>query len=139
MEPYPTLSELNASLSGTLMEALGIRYTLATPGRVEGEMPVDGRTSQPFGVLHGGASLALAETLAGLGGSLHCAAGEVPLGMQVSAQHVGTAPLGAVVRGVATPIHLGRTTQVWNVDILLLPEERLLSTVRVTNAIRKKK
>lgn len=139
MEPYPTLSELNASLSGTLMEALGIRYTLATPGRVEGEMAVDGRTSQPFGVLHGGASLALAETLAGLGGSLNCAEDEVTLGMQVSAQHVGSAPWGARVRGVATPIHLGRTTQVWNVDILLLPEGRLLSTVRVVNAIRKKK
>lgn len=121
------------------MEALGIRYTRVTPNRVEGEMDVDGRTCQPFGVLHGGASLALAETLAGLAGSLNCAEGEVVLGMQVSAQHVSSAPWGAVVRGVATPVHLGRTTQVWNVDILLLPQDRLLSTVRVVNAIRKKK
>ncbi len=132
-----SLEELNASNKGTLMESLGIRYTSVTPERVEAEMPVDERTRQPFGILHGGATLALAETLAGMGSYMNCAEGEVSVGMQVSCNHISSAVEGDSVTGVATPIHIGRTTHVWNIDISSR-KGRLISSIRLMNFIIKK-
>lgn len=129
-----SIDALNARSSGTLMEALGIRYTLATAERVEAVMAVDERTCQPFGILHGGASLALAETLAGLGSMLALGKGGSAVGAQVSANHVGKAMMGDTVKAVATPIHLGYRTHVWNVDIETA-EGRPVSTIRVTNCV----
>lgn len=100
----------------TLMDALGIELTETTKQRVAGRMPVDGRTLQAFGLLHGGASVALAETLASIAGFLNSAEGETVVGLEINANHLRSARSGYVT-GVATPVHIGRRTQVWSIDI----------------------
>ena len=101
----------------TLLEALGIEVTLATRERVEARMPVDRRTHQPFGLLHGGASVALAETVASVGGHMNVdPALEHVVGLEINANHLRGKRDGEV-RAVATPIHVGRRTQVWDVRI----------------------
>lgn len=132
------LDALNAQSGDTLMGNLGIQYTFAGPGRVEATMPVDQRTRQPFGILAGGASLALAETLAGLGSMIACPPDEYAVGVQVSGNHVSSAFDGDTVRGIATAVHLGRRSHVWNVDIFT-STGKLVSSVRVMNSILKKR
>ena len=129
-----SIEELNRGSVNTLVGNLGIRYTLVSEGRVEATMPVDKRTRQPFGVLHGGATLALAETVAGMGSLLICKQDEVVAGMQVSGNHISTALEGDTVRAVATIIHRGRSTHVWNIDIFT-STAKLVSTVRIVNSI----
>ena len=100
-------------------------------------MPVDERTRQPFGILHGGASLALAETVAGLGSMILCKPDEIVVGMQVSGNHISSAHEGDTVRAVATIVHKGRSSHVWNVDVFT-STAKLVSSVRVVNSILKK-
>ncbi len=132
-----TLQDINKKNEGTLMESLGIEYTFIGEGRVEATMPVDSRTMQPFGILHGGATIALAETICGVGSILLCEEDEVSRGMQVSANHVYAARSG-YVKGIATLLHKGRSTHVWNIDVFT-DDEKLVSSVRITNSIIKKK
>ena len=84
------IDALNAQSGTTLMGNLGIQYTFASANRVEATMPVDHRTRQPFGILHGGATLALAETVAGLGSMIACQPDEAVVGMQVSGNHISS-------------------------------------------------
>lgn len=132
------LEQLNARAKHALMGNLGIQYTYASETRVEATMPVDERTRQPFGILHGGATLALAETVAGLGSMILAKPDEIVVGMQVSGSHVSSAHEGDTVRAVGTIIHKGRSSHVWNVDIFT-STDKLVSTVRVINSILKKK
>lgn len=132
------LDLLNKSSENALMGNLGIQYTYAAEGRVEATMPVDRRTRQPFGILHGGASLALAETLAGLGSMMLAAPDEMVVGMQVSGNHISSAHEGDAVRGICTIIHKGRSSHIWNVDILT-STDKLVSSIRVMNSILKKR
>jgi 1,4-dihydroxy-2-naphthoyl-CoA hydrolase len=104
------------SLDQTLIGALGIQLTEMTKQRVSGTMPVDARTHQPFGLLHGGASVALAETLASVAGQLNVGEGEMCVGLEINANHLRGVRSG-IVTGVATPVHVGRRTQVWSIDI----------------------
>jgi uncharacterized protein (TIGR00369 family) len=100
-----------------LSDNLGITLEELTPKRVVGTMPVDQRTRQPFGILHGGASVALAETLASLGASANVdLTTSVAVGLEINANHIRSKREGTV-RGVATPVHVGRTTQVWTIEI----------------------
>ena len=131
-----TLEQLNEQSRGTLIDTLGIRYTLATPERVEAVMVVNERTRQPFGILHGGAALALAETVAGLGSMLVLGEGGSAVGMQVSGSHVSSARDGEQVRAVATPVHIGFRTHVWNIEVEEVRSARRISTVRVTNMVK---
>jgi uncharacterized protein (TIGR00369 family) len=131
------LVEMNKRAEHALMGHLGIQYTYASEGRVEATMPVDERTRQPFGILHGGATLALAETVAGLGSMILCQPDETMVGMQVSGNHVSSAREGDTVRAVATIIHKGRSSHVWNVDIFT-STDKLVSTVRVINSVIKR-
>lgn len=131
------LDLLNKTNKNTLMEQLGIEYTELSKGVIKGQMPVDHRTLQPVGILHGGASLAFAESLAGMGSTLLIDLKKfISVGSQVSANHVGMAVKG-VVTGEARIIHQGKTTHLWNVDIKN-EEGKLVSSVRVTNLIIKK-
>ncbi len=132
------LDQLNLRARHALMGHLGIQYTYASEDRVEATMPVDERTRQPFGILHGGATLALAETVAGLGSMILAKPDEVVVGMQVSGNHLSSAHEGDTVRAVATIIHKGRSSHVWNVDVFT-STDKLVSSIRVVNSILKKK
>ncbi|MDL2265185.1 Cof-type HAD-IIB family hydrolase [Parabacteroides sp. OttesenSCG-928-G07] len=132
------LDELNARAKHALMGNLGIQYTYADQERVEATMPVDVRTRQPFGILHGGATLALAETVAGLGSMILCQPDEVVVGMQVSGNHMSSAYEGDTVRAVGTVIHKGRSSHVWDVNIYT-STDKLVSSVRVVNSVLKKR
>lgn len=131
------LDLLNAQAKHALMGNLGIQYTYASPDRIEATMPVDERTRQPFGILHGGATLALAETVAGLGSMVTCQPDEIVVGMQVSGNHVSSAHEGDTVRAVGTIVHRGRSSHVWNVDVFT-STNKLVSSIRVVNSIMKK-
>lgn len=132
------LDLLNAQAKHALMGNLGIQYTYASPDRIEATMPVDERTRQPFGILHGGATLALAETVAGLGSMVTCQPDEIVVGMQVSGNHVSSAHEGDTVRAVGTIVHRGRSSHVWNVDVFT-STNKLVSSIRVVNSIMKKR
>lgn len=113
----PDLARLNAHGRGTLAESLGIEFTEAGADFLRGRMPVDTRTKQPFGLLHGGASVALAETLGSAAGN-HCLDSErsIAVGLEISANHLRPVTSGWVT-GTARPIHVGRSTQVWDIRI----------------------
>ena len=132
------IDAMNDQSSSTLIGNLGIHYTYASAERVEATMPVDHRTRQPFGILHGGATLALAETVAGLGSMIACKSDETVVGMQVSGNHVSSAYEGDTVRAVCVPVHLGRSSHVWNVDVFT-STGKLVSSIRVVNSVMRKK
>ena len=132
------LDLLNEQTRHALMGALGIQYTYVSEDHVEATMPVDERTRQPFGILHGGATLALAETVAGLGSMVACQPDETIVGMQVSGNHISSAHEGDTVRAVGTIVHRGRSSHVWNVDVLT-STGKLVSSVRVVNSVFKKR
>ena len=112
-----TPEQLNARNPGTLNEALGIRFTELGDDYVRATMPVDGHTRQPFGLLHGGASVALAETLGSVGAWLVLPqGGGRTVGLEINANHVRAVREGTVT-GTARPLHLGRTTQVWEIRV----------------------
>lgn len=101
-----------------LAEALGIEVVELTPTRVVATMPVDDRTRQPFGILHGGASVALAETVASLGAVMNTDLERfTTVGLEINANHLRAKRDGRV-RACAQPIHLGRSTQVWEIRIV---------------------
>ena len=129
-----TPEQLNARNPGSLNEALGITFTELGEDYVRATMPVDGRTKQPFGLLHGGASVALAETLGSVGGWLVLApGGGRTVGLEINANHVRAVREGHVT-GTARPLHLGRTTQVWEIKIED-GEGRLSCVSRITLAV----
>ena len=132
------LDLLNERARHALMGNLGIQYTYASDERVEATMPVDYRTRQPFGILHGGATLALAETVAGLGSMIICEPDEIVVGMQVSGNHISSAHEGDTVRAVATIVHKGGSSHVWNVDVFT-STNKLVSSIRVVNSVIKKR
>ncbi|MDW2982947.1 MAG: hotdog fold thioesterase [Rhodanobacter sp.] len=111
------LARLNGWSTNTLMEALGIRITAVGDDWLQGTMPVDARTHQPYGLLHGGASVALAETLGSTAAMLTLdPAKELAVGLDINANHVRGVRAGTVT-GTAKALHVGRTTQVWEIRI----------------------
>ena len=112
------LEASRANGTRNLADTLGIVIQELTEQRVVATMPVDERTRQPFGILHGGASVALAETIASLGGTMNV---DLQLfsvvGVEINANHI-RAKKDGVVTGTGTPIHVGRSTQVWEVRIV---------------------
>jgi 1,4-dihydroxy-2-naphthoyl-CoA hydrolase len=111
------LEHINAWRTGTLLESLGIRVTAVGEDWLRGTMPVDPRTHQPYGLLHGGASVALAETLGSIAAMLTLdASRERAVGLDINANHVRGVREGTVT-GTARPLHLGRSTQVWEIRI----------------------
>ena len=110
-----TVEALNARSAGTLMQALGIEFTELGHGYLRATMPVDARTHQPYGLLHGGASVALAETLGSSAGAL-MAGDNAVVGLEINANHLRAVRTG-LVTGTARPLHIGRSTQVWEIRI----------------------
>ncbi len=111
------LQLVNAMSRNTLIDHLGIVFTAAGDDWLQATMPVDARTKQPYGLLHGGASVVLAETLGSSAGNL-CVdpAEQVCVGLEINANHLRAARSG-VVTGTARALHVGRTTQVWEIRI----------------------
>jgi len=117
-----------------LADLLGIEIVELTPKRVVATMPVDERTRQPFGILHGGSSVALAETVASLGATMNVdLERSSAVGLEINANHIRAKREG-VVRATATPFHVGRSTQVWDVRIVD-EEERPVCISRCTLAV----
>src|SRR3954463_7146604 len=103
------------SLEGTLLQTMGIVVSEATADRVVATMPVKGNT-QPYGLLHGGASVVLAESLGSVGSALHAGPGRIAMGIEINATHHRSATEGFVT-GVATKLHGGRTLATWEIVI----------------------
>lgn len=119
----------------TLADALGIELTALTDEYLEGRMPVDGRTQQPLGLLHGGASVALAETLGSIAASLRVdPTKQACVGLEINANHVRGVRAGYVV-GRATALHVGRATQVWEIKIAEEATGKLVCVSRITMAV----
>lgn len=112
----PRIEELQDSRRQTLVSHLGIEFTALADDWLEARMPVDERTRQPLGLLHGGASVALAETIGSVAAYLCVEEGKRCVGLEINANHIRPAREGWVT-GRATPLHLGRTTQVWEIRI----------------------
>ena len=117
-----------------LPSALGIEIVELTGDRVVATMPVDDRTRQPFGLLHGGASIALAETVASFGAVAHIdRARFIAVGQEINGNHLRPV-FGGTVRATGVPVHLGRTTQVWSIEIVD-EQGRLVCISRCTMAV----
>lgn len=127
----PTLEDLRWLLRGNMLEHLGIEFTEIGPDSLTGRMPVDSRTLQPYGILHGGASVVLAETLASVAANLRVnPATSTCVGLDLSSNHVRQVTEG-MVTGTARPVHLGGRTQVWDVTIAN-EAGKLVNTTRIT-------
>lgn len=127
------LDALNKMGADNMVEHVGIIFTRIGDNELEATMPVDNRTRQPFGLLHGGASVVLAETLGSVAGYL-CTEGEQKIvGLEVNANHLRSAREG-IVRGVCTAVHVGRRHQVWQIEISD-EQGRLCCTSRLTTAV----
>jgi 1,4-dihydroxy-2-naphthoyl-CoA hydrolase len=132
-----TIEDLNDNRDGTLIANLGILFTEIGADFVRGTMPVDTRTVQPYGLLHGGASVALAETLGSMGASMCVDAAEYQVvGQEINANHVRAARSG-LVTGTARAVHLGGRTHVWSIDIVN-EAQKLVCISRITMAVIKR-
>ena len=129
----PSLDALNALSANTAIAALSIVFTELGTDCLRGTMPVDARTHQPYGLLHGGASVLLAETLGSSAGNLSVPEGKRCVGIEINANHVRAAREGSVT-GTARPLHIGASTQVWEIRI---EDERgrLVCVSRLTLAV----
>ena len=125
------LESYNASTKNTLMEALGIQFTEIGDNYLSASMPVDKRTHQPMGLLHGGATVALAETLGSMGSYMRVKhLNKAIVGVEINANHISSARSGLVI-GTSTLIHEGRKTHVWNTEIKD-EKGKLISVCRLT-------
>lgn len=132
--PNITIEHLKSLSSNTLVEHLGIEITALGDDYIEAKMPVDHRTHQPLGLLHGGASVALAETLGSL--AAHCTLDDQTkycVGLEINANHVKSVKSGFVT-GVTRPIHIGQRTQIWEIKITNEKNE-LVCISRITMAV----
>jgi 1,4-dihydroxy-2-naphthoyl-CoA hydrolase len=129
-----TLESLAQMSSGTMVEHLGIEFTAIGEDFIEAKMPVDHRTHQPLGLLHGGASVTLAETLGSIAatGCLDFST-QYCVGLEINANHIKSAKDGFVY-GTARPLHIGRKTHVWEIRIINEKKE-LVCVSRITLAV----
>ena len=117
MDKQEEIQRVNESIQNTMTSAIGIEITDIDNDFICGKMPVDERTIQPFGLLHGGASVALAETLGSIAGGIKVYPNnETVVGIEINANHLKSARDGWVY-GKATPIRIGKKIQVWNIEI----------------------
>lgn len=134
-----SLKQLNDFNKNTLIEHLGIEVTAFSQDSVSARMPVDKRTHQPMGLLHGGASVVLIESLGSVGSTLQIDLDkEYPVGLEVNANHIGSVKSGYVV-GTAKLIHKGKKTHVWTAEVRDEESDRLISSGRLTVMIVQRK
>ncbi|MCB9256864.1 MAG: hotdog fold thioesterase [Chitinophagales bacterium] len=129
-----TLDSLNQT-KDNLVKHLGIEFSAFGDDFLEATMPVDARTHQPYGILHGGASVVLAESLGSLAGYLCLEdSKEVTVGLEINANHIRSVREGRVI-GKANALHLGRTTQIWQIEIREETTAKLICVSRMTLAV----
>ena len=131
--PDEAVAAANKAGEGHLPERMGIEIMEASPERVVGRMPVQGNT-QPYGLLHGGASVVLAETLGSMGSAMHAGPGRIAVGIEINATHHRSATSGHVT-GVAVRVHGGRTLATYEIEITD-DEGRRICTSRLTCMLR---
>ena len=132
--PWPQdLESINARMESVIGGAIPMKYELYSKERVVMTMEVTPRTHQPMGILHGGASVVLAESAASSGAGLNCPPGKVAVGQEINANHLRPKRSGTL-RAVAVPLHVGRTSQVWSIEIRD-EEEKLVCISRCTLAV----
>lgn len=137
MNKEDILKQINQMSTNTMVEQLGIEITNVGDDFIEGTMPVDHRTHQPMGLLHGGASAALIESLGSIGSSLKVdLKTESIVGIEINANHIRGVKSG-VVTAIAKLVHQGRTTHIWQTDIFN-EENKLVCTGRLTVLVVKK-
>ncbi len=138
MEKQEKLKRINDSIQNTMTSTIGIEITDIGDDFICGKMPVDERTTQPFGLLHGGASAALAETLGSIGGGIKVYLNnETVVGIEINANHLKSVRDGWVY-GKSTPIRIGKKIQVWNIEITN-GDDDLICVSRLTLAVIPKK
>jgi 1,4-dihydroxy-2-naphthoyl-CoA hydrolase len=133
------LDTINAFNKGTLMETLGIQCVEIGEDYIVSTMPVNSTTHQPMGLLHGGASAALIESIGSMGSTLLIdLSKEAPVGLEINANHIGSIKSG-LVKGVGKVVHAGKKTHVWQVDIFDDATNKLICTGRLTVMIIERK
>ena len=136
--PEIKVEQLNEFSKGCMVDHVGIEFTEIGKDYIMGKMPVDQRTRQPLGLLHGGASVVLAETLGSVAASLILnPATHYAVGLEINANHIKSAKSGYVY-GRCTPIHVGKGTHVWQIEIKN-EDEQLVCVSRITMAIMTRK
>lgn len=125
---------MEARFAGSLPGHFGIRILEVGPDFIRAEMPVDDRHAQPYGILHGGASVVLAETLGSMASNLTLPEGRMAVGLEVNANHIASVPRGESVSAICRALHVGRSTQVWQTEIRRA-DGRLACVSRLTTAI----
>jgi 1,4-dihydroxy-2-naphthoyl-CoA hydrolase len=128
-----TLERLDKLSKNTLLEHLGIKVTEIGHDQIKASMPVDHRTRQPMGLLHGGASVALAESIGSIAASLAVGPKKSCVGLEINANHLRTVKKGTVT-GIAKPVHVGRSTHVWDIRIYD-EQENTVCISRLTMAV----
>lgn len=132
-------NNIRERIKNTMMDTLQMSFVENDEPTIEVTMPVGRHNCQTMGVLHGGATIALAETAAGVGSNLLCKENEGCFGIQISANHISSAKIGETVRAIGTPVHIGRSTHVWDVEVFSVNNNRLISKISVTNYVVAKK
>lgn len=128
-----TIEEINHRCRNTMVEHLGIEFTEVGDRHMSAKMPVDRRTNQPLGIVHGGATAALAETVASAAANYCVEKGKVCVGLDLNINHIKAAGSGYVL-AKTTPLHLGKSTQVWEIKIHN-EAGQLISAARLTIAV----
>jgi 1,4-dihydroxy-2-naphthoyl-CoA hydrolase len=133
-----TLDDINGRLGRGVVGLLGIRVVALEPDALVGEMAVEAKHLQPFGLLHGGVSVVISETLGSLASYLAMAEGQGVVGLEVNANHLATVRAGDLLRATCRPVHVGRRTQVWQTEIRRA-DGKLACISRLTCAVLEEK
>lgn len=133
-----TIAQLDTYSVDTMAQHIGIEWTAVGENYLKARMPVDHRTKQPYGLLHGGASCVLAETIGSVASAMVINPAKlICVGLEINANHIRSARAG-FVEGICTPVHIGASTHVW--DIKIYDEKgKLVCISRLTVALLKKK
>ncbi len=137
--PDLDINQLNKMREGNMLEHIGIEFVEIGTDFLKAKMPVDHRTVQPFNILHGGASVVLAETLGSIAAYLQVdPKKQFCVGVEVNANHIKSAKYGEIVTGIVTSVHIGKSTQVWQIKITN-QEEELICISRITTLVKNKR
>ena len=135
---HTTPEEIQSRAHGSVNGLLDIRITEIGPDFLRGEMPVDERHVQPFGIIHGGVSVVLAETLGSVASMMACEPGFMAVGLEINANHLRPLPKGGRAFGLCTPVRIGRSVHVWNIE-LRREDGELFCVSRLTTSIIERK